>query len=188
MSEGSESPAGSLLTIGNALTGARLILLPLVIVGIATHRGHLAVVAMAAIVVTDLLDGRIARRLGQASEFGKTLDSTIDFVLIYSLFIAFYAAGRLATFQFAILYLAMLTILLLQLVVAGTGRGAALGRTALGKLTGALEYGYLLFLVAMEVLPRRPGLTAAGIAFFVVLALAIVLNSIECLVKLRRLA
>jgi len=177
----------SFITVGNALTVARLILLPVIIVGIVLGLGYLAVAGMAAVVLTDLLDGRISRRMGQASAFGGTLDSTIDFVLIYSLFIAFYAAGRLATYQFAIIYVAMLTNLMLQLFAMGTGQGEGVVRISLGKLTGALQYGYLLFLVVREVLPKTHPVATVNIVLFVVLAVGIVLSSIESVVKLRKM-
>jgi len=173
----------SLVTVPNLLTFSRLLFLPIVIVGIVTRHGYLAAVAMVLLWVTDLLDGRLARRMGQGSPFGKSLDSTIDFVLIYSLFIACYAAGRLATWQFAFLYLAMLGILSLQF--AQSAIGGDLAATSLGKVTGALEYGYLLFLVALEVIPPSRFWAEANIVFFGLLALAIVLNSAECVLKVR---
>ena len=117
----SQPSAMPLITAGNMLTAARLVLLPVIVAGIACRLGYLTVAAMAAALVTDLLDGRLARRFKQASAFGRTLDSTIDFVLIYSLFIAFYAAGRLATYQFAVIYVAMLTNLMLQVTNMGAG-------------------------------------------------------------------
>jgi len=174
------------LTIPNVLTLSRLVLLPVVIAGVATDHGALAVGAMAAIVLSDLADGRVARRLGQASSAGSTLDSTVDFVLIYALFITFYAAGRITTIQFAVLYLAMLTILGVQLVLGGTVGGEVLGRTRLGKPTGALQYLYLVLLVAGEVARQSRPLAWVSNAVFVVLAVAIVLNTIECLTRLRR--
>jgi CDP-diacylglycerol--glycerol-3-phosphate 3-phosphatidyltransferase len=178
-------PRPALLTLANALTFSRLVLLPLVIAGVATRHGFLAAGAMLAIWITDLLDGRLARRMGQASAFGKSLDSTIDFVLIYSLFIAFYAAGRLATWQFAFLYLSMLAILLLQFAQAATG--GELAATSLGKVTGSLQYLYLLFLVAREVLPGGRAMAIANLSLFGALAAAIVLNAAECAVRVRRI-
>jgi phosphatidylglycerophosphate synthase len=173
------------ITPANLLTFSRLVFLPVVIVGIAARHGYVAVVAMGVILITDLLDGRIARRLGQATAFGKSFDSTVDFVLIYALFIAFYAAGRLATWQFGFLYLAMVTIFLLQFALIATGKGEEVANTALGKVTGALQYGYLLFLVAREVLPARSAVSVADTVFFGVLACAIVLNSIQCVARIR---
>ncbi|UCC67961.1 MAG: CDP-alcohol phosphatidyltransferase family protein [Armatimonadota bacterium] len=167
-----------ILTIANVLTFARLILLPVVIVGIVTSQGWITVAGMALVLLTDLLDGRIARRLRQAAQFGKALDSTVDFVLIYSLFIAFYAAGRLATYQFAILYVAMLTILSVQLLTQSSGTIAS---PVTGKLLGALEYVFLLFLTVREVLPEAPLLASLGLGLFLMLAGAIAVNTIVCL-------
>ena len=147
--------ASNIFSVANGLTYARLVLLPFVIVGLGIDNGWLVVGAMFLAWVTDLLDGRVARMMGQGgTPFGKALDSTVDFAFIYCLFIAFYAAGRLETHQFAFLYLAMLTILSLQLFLTGTGRDKEVATTRLGKPTGALQYAYLLFLAALEVIPR----------------------------------
>jgi phosphatidylglycerophosphate synthase len=186
--EDQKGRTAGVLTAANVLTLARLVLLPVVIAGVATDRGALAACAMALVVITDLADGRIARHLGQASDFGKTLDSTVDFVLIYSLFITFYAAGRINTVQFGVLYLAMLTILGLQLLSGGSMGGEVLARTRLGKPTGALQYLYLLVLVAREVGRQSRTLAVASNIVFFVLAAAVVLNSIECVVGLRKVA
>jgi phosphatidylglycerophosphate synthase len=180
------APSVGFATVGNALTLSRLVLLPVIIVGITTGIGSLVVAAMAATIVTDLLDGRISRRLGQASRFGGDLDSTVDFVLIYSLFIAFYASGRLLVYQFALIYLAMLTNLMVQLRVMGIASSERIVHTRIGKLTGALEYGYLLFLVAREVLPRTHDVSQINVVFFIILAAAIVLNCGSCILQLRR--
>ncbi len=176
-----------LLTAGNLLTAARLVLLPVIVAGIACRLGWLTVGAMAVAIATDLVDGRVARRLRQASTFGRTLDSTVDFVLIYSLFIAFYAAGRLATYQFLVIYVAMLTNLLLQISSMGTGEAETVVRSALLKITGALQYLYLLFLVAREVVPNVPAVSTANLALFAVLAAAVAVSSVESIVKLRRM-
>jgi len=181
--------ARSIFTIANGLTYGRLVLLPLIIAGLVTDNGWLVVGAMFLAWFTDLLDGKFARRAGPPTAFGKALDSTVDFAFIYCLFIAFYAAGRLATYQFAFLYLAMLTILSLQLFLTGMGRDEEVATTRLGKPTGALQYAYLLFLAALEVLPPGNEIIAMVHAvYFTVLALAIVANSAECVLVMRTIA
>lgn len=172
-------------TIGNAFTIARLVLLPVIVAGIAVGLGWLAVGGMAAALFTDLVDGRISRRLGQASQFGATLDSTIDFVLIYSLFIAFYAAGRMTTYQFAIIYVAMLSNLMLQLGSLGSGKSAGVVRTITGKIAGALQYTYLLFLVAREVLPKSHVVEIVNMVIFILLAAAIIISAFRFVIRLK---
>ncbi len=179
----------NVFTMANGLTFSRLVLLPFVIGGLVTDNGWLVVGAMFLAWFTDLLDGRVARKMGQGgTPFGKALDSTVDFAFIYCLFIAFYAAGRLATYQFAFLYLAMITILSLQLFLTGTGRDEEVATTRLGKPTGALQYAYLLFLAALEVLPENDIIATVHTVYFVVLAVAIVANSVECIITMRNIA
>lgn len=173
-----------IFTVANGFTYARLVLLPFVIAGITTKHGWLTLIAMVVVWLTDLVDGRLARRMGQAgSPFGKTLDSTIDFVLIYSLFMTFYAAGRLETWQFLILYLGMFATLLLQL---SSSQGGEIVPTKLGKLAGALEYTFLIFLVVAEVLPPTPLLDQVKLVFFLVLAAGVVGSVVENLWRVRR--
>jgi phosphatidylglycerophosphate synthase len=133
---------------------------------------------MLAAVVTDLTDGRLARRMKTASPLGGMLDSTVDFVLIYGAFIALYAAGRLAAWQFAAIYLAMLLTLATQGMSLFTG--GALTRTRFGKPTGAVQYGYLLFLIAREVLPAFAWLRWVDWGIFVVLAALVLCGVVEC--------
>ncbi len=177
----------SLFTLPNVLTAMRLVLLPVIVAGIATDHGWVAVIAMFVAILTDLADGRLARRLSGATPFGKSLDGTVDFVCIYLTFVALYVAHHLLTWQFVVLYVQMLSILLLQIVMAGTGQGEGIVQTPLGKPVGALQYFYLLFLMAMLVVPRTPAIAIAEFYYFVVLTVAIGLNTLECISRLRRM-
>ena len=177
-------------TPANLLTFSRLIFLPVVIYGVATGQYWVTVGAMFLAWLTDLLDGRIARMMGQGGTlFGKALDSTVDFALIYCLFIAYYAAGRLETFQFAFLYLAMLMILSLQFFLQGSGRFEEVATTRLGKPAGALQYLYLLILAALEVPAVRGarGVETAHMVYFSVLAATILLNTLETILLIRKI-
>jgi len=169
-----------LITVANGFTYARLVLLPFAVAGIATRHGWLTFLVMLLIWFTDVVDGKIARQEGRPGPFGKTLDSTVDFVMIYSLFIAYYAAGRLGTHQFAVLYLAMLAILTLQLYLGAQGAGGRIVPTNLGKLTGALQYAYLLYLVFTGV--AREGRVLYGIhtILFLILTVVTLAFAVEC--------
>lgn len=76
-------------TYADALTGARLIMLPYLIYALVTRLAGVAVVTLLVMIATDLIDGRVARRLRQSRAFGGAFDSGIDFIVIYSLFTAF---------------------------------------------------------------------------------------------------
>ena len=72
------------LSLPNALSALRLALAPVLIL-LALH-GHPRAVAavLAASFATDVLDGYLARRLGQISELGAKLDSLGDFAIYAS--------------------------------------------------------------------------------------------------------
>jgi phosphatidylglycerophosphate synthase len=173
-----------LLTVANVLTFARLVLLPGVIWAVITEHPWWAVVGMGLIWLTDILDGHAARYWGQAGEFGQALDSTVDFLLIYTLFIAFYASGILPTYQFVILYVGLIATLALQVVLMREGE-EKVASTRWSKPTGALQYGYLIFLVVRPVLPPEAIWDHAGLVVFMVLALAIAINTVECVRLIR---
>lgn len=177
-----------LATAGNALTISRLLILPVILAGIALDEGYLAAGAMCAALITDLLDGRISRRLGQASEFGRSLDSSVDFVLLHGVFIALYAAGHMLTYQFAVIYVAMLATLTLQFATTAADPEQGVIRSRFGKPTGALEYLYLLLLLAFMAFPGVKPLGVAAFAVFWALAASVVLYVGECVFQLRKLA
>jgi len=171
--------------IGIALTLSRLAILPVALAGIALGSRWIPPAAMAAAVMTDLADGGLARILGQWSQFNKDLDSTVDFILIHAMFIALYVAGRIETWQFAMIYIAMLATFALQ-VFGGSGIGGGVVRTRFGRPTGALEYLYLLFAVGRPVMPDRPVLAALDSALFAALAALAAVYVVEVAVLLQR--
>jgi phosphatidylglycerophosphate synthase len=182
-----EPTRASICTLPNVLTSMRLVLLPVVVAGIATDHGWVAVIAMGVAILTDLADGRLARRLKGATSFGKELDGTVDFVLIYSTFISLYVAHHLLTWQFAVLYVQMLSILLLQIVMTGTGKDQGIVQTPLGKPVGAFQYLFLLYLMATLVFTASPIVLTIAYFYFVGLTILIALNTFECVTRLRRM-
>ncbi len=73
--------------MANALTAVRLLLaFPFAVCMLATDARHAAWAALilAAAIVSDLVDGRIARRLGTASAAGQLFDHTTDVLFVTS--------------------------------------------------------------------------------------------------------
>jgi cardiolipin synthase len=72
------------ITFANGLTAIRLLLIPVVVVAIVRDRTVVAFVVFWLAVVTDLVDGRVARRRGEASRLGGVLDHTTDALFVAS--------------------------------------------------------------------------------------------------------
>ena len=72
----------SRFTLPNSLTWFRIIAIPLVVVLYYTWSKAGAAWMFALAAITDLLDGYLARRLGQTSKFGAFLDPVADKLMV----------------------------------------------------------------------------------------------------------
>ena len=76
--------SGRVLTLPNALSALRLLLVPVFLWAILTERDALALVLLIGSGVTDYLDGKIARHFGMESRLGQLLDPVADRLYIAS--------------------------------------------------------------------------------------------------------
>lgn len=72
------------ITFANGLTVIRLRLIPVVVAAIVRDHAAVAFAAFWLAVATDLVDGRVARRRGEASRLGGVLDHTTDALFVAS--------------------------------------------------------------------------------------------------------
>ncbi len=135
-----------ILTIPNVVSLARLSLIPVFLWLLLSKDDPVAAGWLFGVIgATDWVDGFLARRLGQESEFGKLLDPLADRVAVFVALIGGLIAGVLAPwFAWAILVRE-------ALVGVGALWVAALGRTKLavrrlGKLATLLVYAGVGFL------------------------------------------
>jgi len=107
-----------LWTIPNAFTLARLLCLPLflyVLFGLEERAA--AAWMLGALGATDWVDGYLARRLGQVSEFGKVFDPTVDRLLFIVAITAIIVDGSIPVW-FAVAVLAREVLVGLMMAVA----------------------------------------------------------------------
>ena len=133
------------MNLPNRLTVLRLCLVPvLLIVGmlpnsIIPHYVSCFVCAALFIgtAVTDMLDGKIARRDGLITDFGKFLDPVADkFMVIGALFVLLHKFDNLRTvliFTLIIVVFRELAVTSMRLVVS-TGEGIVIAANSLGKI------------------------------------------------------
>lgn len=77
-----DASSDRVLTIPNAISFVRLLMVPVVLVLILTHHDIAAVVVLACSGASDWIDGVIARRFNQTSRLGRFLDPTADRLFI----------------------------------------------------------------------------------------------------------
>ena len=132
-------------TVPNAITAARLLLLPVFLVLIVQGDPAAAMVVIAVVFATDFLDGFVARRTGTTSELGRWLDPVADRVTLIVVAVSF-ALGGLVPW-WALVLLLVPDVLLSSFALWAFG-GAAFPVTWLGKVrTALLMTGLLVLLV-----------------------------------------
>lgn len=135
------------MNLPNLVTLSRIPLM-LVVIGLLypVSESSLPWIRTAALIVflfaalTDWLDGWLARKFGQVSEFGKFMDALSDKVLTLGMFISLLALdeiGRWALFPILLILAREFLITGLRLVAAG--RGKTLAAEKVGKLKTVIQ-------------------------------------------------
>lgn len=148
-------------TVPNAITAARLLLLP-VFLGLVVRDDHVAAMVVIAVVfATDFLDGFVARRTHATSELGRWLDPVADRVTLLVVAVSFALGGLVPWWAFALLVVP--DVLLSSFALWAFG-GAAFPVTWLGKARTALLMVGLLGLLVGAALSGQLGAGGAGAA------------------------
>jgi phosphatidylglycerophosphate synthase len=145
----------------NVLTLLRLLVLPYVVAGLtasgpAEATAPLGFGLVAAAVVTDTLDGTLARVLGRASDFGRIYDPVVDFLFHSVVAIALYHAGDVS-----VLYLVVVLVRYLLPPVAGSflylfREPFEVKSTIMGKVSSLVLSVFVCACTASRVFPDFP--------------------------------
>jgi len=147
-------PAPSVLNLANALTVLRLLLVPvfvLFLVAGGTGARITALLVFLAASATDMLDGRIARRRGLITDFGKIADPIADKALTGAALVTLSAQGALAWWVTAVILARELAVTVLRFWVLRHGVIAA---SRGGKVKTILQ----VLAIALYVVPGPPAL------------------------------
>lgn len=125
------------MTISNAVTLSRLILLPFIVYFLVTDQRLVAFIVMLISLCSDAVDGFLARRLHQESEVGKILDPLCDKISLTVIVITLLLLGLIPLWGVVIIVLRDLLILIGSFVMF-THKSTLLKSNVVGKITGAL--------------------------------------------------
>lgn len=99
-----------LITIPNAITLLRVILLPFFIFALFYNKTEIAILLFIAIAITDALDGFSARITKQKTNFGASFDTTADCLVILLTLITFFIINKYIS-QNLIIFLIIPTVI-----------------------------------------------------------------------------
>ena len=142
--------SGPLAQVPNALTVARLVVIPVyavVILSSVHGRSWGAAILFTAAAVTDQVDGFLARRWHVESQFGKIADPLADRLLIDVAVVLLWHAGRLPWVALAI---PARDLLVMGLTPFAVGRGYRFEVNMLGKIATWLLYASLALVMVVH--------------------------------------
>src|SRR5918998_3805692 len=149
-------------TVPNALSLARLFMVPGVVALLLARADGLAAALFVLAAVTDFLDGRLARRVGP-TRLGQILDPVADRLMLSSVAVVLAVRGLLPAWAVAILVGRDLLALAGSLVVGSKIRVNRVGKAATAVLMGAVALVVII-----------PGAVVGEIMFYAGFGLSIV--------------
>jgi cardiolipin synthase len=169
LSEDASTGTDRILTLPNAISFARIALIP-VFVWLIVHREttFTGVIVFGAVVATDWVDGALARATGQVSEVGKVLDPVADRLAIGAGLIALVLRDAFPLWA-ALLILARDVLILIAGLVLLSARRVRIEVRYLGKMAtfalmaaiGCIAWGELGY-------PFAPAFLSIGWVFYAV--------------------
>ncbi|MCS7213246.1 MAG: CDP-alcohol phosphatidyltransferase family protein [Candidatus Calescibacterium sp.] len=141
-----------ILYIPNIITAFRLVLTPFILYHMYFENWQIAFFVGFVAVVSDFLDGTIARRLNMVSDFGRKFDPTVDKIVLLSIFFVIYQK-KLAPDWFSLMVIVKDVSIPVVLLI-GKMRGVKLNfsPTKMGKAAVALQFLYVILLVSEKAL------------------------------------
>ena len=126
-----------IITVPNILTVLRLLALPVIIILFRQDHGLAAAGVFAVAMITDWVDGYLAKCLKQRTVLGLYLDPVVDKIVLLALFYELAGAGLIA---WAVAQLFLARELLQNAVrVVGRSRGEVIGANRMGKTKAVLQ-------------------------------------------------
>lgn len=143
-------------TLPNYLTMLRVILVPVFVMLYYYVGAFFSMLAFAAAAYTDYLDGRIARKTGNITDFGKFLDPLADKLLVISALIVLLKSKPelITTWMFLIIIGREVIVTLLRTYAAS--KGNVIAATKLGKYKASSQmYAIALSLLLLSMYDIR---------------------------------
>jgi cardiolipin synthase len=151
----------SLITVPTAITLVRILCVPIILACMMAHNWAAASLFFVIASFTDLIDGALARYLGQESFFGAFLDPIADKLLLISSFTGFalyYKASAIPVWFLLFLIFSELIVVFLAFYWGVIKKSMVIKPTRLGRLTSfgqILVIGWLLWCSVTQSAPTQ---------------------------------
>ena len=147
---------GTLRTVPNYLTMLRIALTPIFMILFQYMGVFFSLLAFSAAAITDFLDGRIARKTGKITNFGKFMDPLADKLLVCAALIVFLKSGPGLITSWMVLIIVIREIVITVFRVWAARKGNVIAATRLGKYKASSQmYAIAISLLLLTIYDAR---------------------------------
>ena len=175
------------MTVASKITVLRILLIPAFMLAMLIEFPHSSLVALGIFIIanfTDVLDGFIARKYGQISNFGKFMDPLADKLLLASAMLIFVQWGRMPAWVLMVVLAREFAVSGLRMMAAAAGTVIAAG--ASGKIKTVVTFFALCWMIGpFPIFTLGAGLTTDHIAAALIL-ITTLYSGVEYFVKNHR--
>ncbi len=169
------------MNLPNKLTIGRVIAVPFFVAAYMLGYYIVAMVLFVAASFTDMLDGKIARKRGLVTNFGKIMDPLADKILVYSAFCLMTAGGIVPGWMFIIILAREFAVSGMRTVAASEGIVIAAGMS--GKMKTVFQMIAVPVLILALALPQFGFIMIVGQVFLWIALVFTVISGVEYIVR-----
>lgn len=144
------------MNLANKLTMFRVIVVPFFVVFMSVsaipYRFLWSLILFAAASVTDMLDGKIARKYNMVTDFGKFLDPLADKILVAAALVCFVELGWTSAWVVFVILAREFLVSGIRLVAASSDKKAVIPASVWGKLKTAVTMIAMVVILILGVL------------------------------------
>lgn len=154
------------MNLANKLTMFRVIVVPFFVlfmsVGAIPYRFLWALILFALASITDMLDGKVARKYNMVTDFGKFLDPLADKILVAAALICFVELGWTSAWVVFVILAREFIVSGIRLVAANSDKKKVIPANIWGKLKTAVTMVAMAVMLILAVLSDDFGLLGEG--------------------------
>lgn len=140
------------MNLANKLTMLRVAIVPFFVVAMTFSEHLIALILFAAASITDMLDGKIARKYNMVTDFGKFLDPLADKILVAGALICMVELGYTAAWLVWLIIAREFLVSGLRLIAAESEKKLVIAANIWGKLKTASTMAAICIILALHIL------------------------------------
>ena len=170
------------MTTANKITILRIVMIPFFLLAVLTNEQYAQIIALAIFILaslTDSIDGYVARKYNQSTNFGKFLDPLADKLLVTAAILVFVERGQMPSWAAMIIIAREFAVTGLRLVAVA--EGIVIAAAWSGKIKTAVSI--VAICIMLMPVAQRETMVLIDTICYIIMILVTVWSGVEYFVK-----